>query len=152
MKLDEIGYLKKLPMHRRAAIIGSCIWLVSGAIVALLYRFLGIESFSDPIGIFLSFVVLVSVYGLSMWYWGGQTPNQGTSWKKLTTIAKLDLILGLAFVIFGSLGFLLHVSGFTPTGVVFIAFGIVLLLAAWNSSRRHGLYSKILKSSIPDSK
>lgn len=56
--------------------------------------------------------------------------------NKFAIVAKIDLIFGLAFLIFGSVGLLLHVSGFTPTGVVFIALGLVQVLVFRQSKRR----------------
>lgn len=54
----------------------------------------------------------------------------------LNKLAKAEFILGLACLIFGSLGFLFHLSGFTPTGIVFLALGLVLILIVVISRRR----------------
>ena len=67
--------------------------------------------------------------------------------NKFAIVAKIDLTLGLAFLIFGTVGLLLHVSGFTPTGVVFIALGLVQVLVFWQSKRR-GYTSPVPKTDL----
>ncbi|MDG6910576.1 MAG: hypothetical protein JRN08_09425 [Nitrososphaerota archaeon] len=51
--------------------------------------------------------------------------------------ARVDLGLGVAFLVFASTGFLFRLSGFIPTGVVFGAFG-ALLVALFLIARRQG--------------
>ena len=43
-------------------------------------------------------------------------------------IAEADLGLGAAFLAFSALGFLFRLAGFLPTGVIFGAFGAVLVI------------------------
>ncbi len=54
----------------------------------------------------------------------------------MNKLAMVDFVLGLVFLIFGALGFLFRVSGFTPTGIVFVALGLVLILIVVISRRQ----------------
>ncbi len=103
--------------------------------IVLIFVALSVAQFAG-LGAFTGFIAgAISIPGLmifGLWY----VRRGGNERDLYAQVAGFDLILGLAFLIFGSAGFLLQLSGFTPTAVVFVALGLVLVLVFWQSRRR----------------
>jgi hypothetical protein len=86
MKLDEIGYLKNLPTHKRSAIVGFSLFVISDAIVISLFHFLGGVSLSDTISYFVALLLGALVWGIALWFWGPKILKIGGKPKQRASI------------------------------------------------------------------
>ena len=68
MKLDEIGFMKKLPQNKRNAITVFWLFALSGVIVASLFHFLGGVPASDSIADFVGILCGGGAMALGFWF------------------------------------------------------------------------------------